>query len=254
MNRHNDALRTGGRPVERDDSALRALVARDSRRWTRLATTQAARRSLITSPGDLPPSARKAIRHLKQHRALASYCTNFNLVENRVSVAKRQREKLSDSPNFGDCPRIADRRDPALARRARRLAHKGDFGDCPRIQASDYRRIGRFHRNIFSKDADFGDCPRIADGRDPALARRARRLAHKSDFGDCPRIQASGCRRIGRFCRNIYPKTADIGDCPRIPLKKPVWASSRLARRVPLPRFEQHIDKVGKQYHKAKGE
>ena len=73
-------------------------------------------------------------------------------------------------------------------------------------------------------------------------------------FGDCPRIQASGYRRFGRFHRNIFSKTADCGDCPRIPLKKPVWASSRLARRVPLPRFEPHIDKAGKQYHKAKGE
>ena len=144
----------------------------------------------ITSPGDLPPSACHATDCLNQHRALASYCTNFNFIENRVSVAKRQSERPSERPNFGDCPRIPDGRDSALARRTRRLAHKGDFGDCPRIQAANHSRFGRFHRNIFSK-------------------------------------------------------TADCGDCPRIPLKKPVWASRRLARRVPLPRIEPHIDKAG---------
>ena len=43
------------RPVERVDSALRALAARDSRHWARHATVHNAFRSLITSPGR-PPS------------------------------------------------------------------------------------------------------------------------------------------------------------------------------------------------------
>ena len=182
MNRHNDALRTGGRPVERDDSALRALVARDSRRWTRLATTQAARRSLITSPDDLPPSARKAIRHLKQHRALASYCTNFNLIENRVSVA--------------------------------------NFGDCPRTPLRD-ERGGWRTRGLFQ----------LAAVREATVRNQWRTPRHD-------RLSEAAC----------------LGVRGAAMLKKPVWASSRLARRVPLPRIEPHVDKAGKQHHKAKGE
>ena len=52
------------RPVERADSALRALVARDSRHYPRHAVVQAALRSLITSPGrplSLRPNLRRCV-------------------------------------------------------------------------------------------------------------------------------------------------------------------------------------------------
>ena len=51
--------RREARPVERVDSALRALDARDSRHWAGRTAVQAALRSLITSPGR-PPAFRRA--------------------------------------------------------------------------------------------------------------------------------------------------------------------------------------------------
>ena len=177
---------------------------------------------------DLPPSARHATDRLNQHHAIAPYCTNSNIVENRVSVAKRQSERLSErprpntpSPSFaislhirgcGDCPRIADGRDPALARRARRLAHKSGFGDCPRTPLRD-ERGGWRTRGLFQ----------LAAVREATVRNQWRTPRHD-------RLSEATCLGV---------RGAAI-------LKKPVWASRRLARRVPLPRFEPHIDKAGR--------
>ena len=88
---------------------------------------------------DLPPSARHATDH--RNKRFTPFGGSSNIVENRVSVAKRQSERPSErpcpntpSPNFaislhirgcGDCPRIEGMGRSAIpARRARRLAHK----------------------------------------------------------------------------------------------------------------------------------
>ena len=267
-----------------------------------------------------------------------------------VGSARRTRRLrpcgLSSLANCGDCPRIADRRDPALAGRATRLSHKPNFGDCPRIQAANHSRFGRFHRDIFSKIADCGDCPRIADGRDSTPAtdqtcltmwreagyapgrtcsihascgtREAGHGGAMSELSDADRRgsrqtrrdasmarskaqKRSGCAsddarrrgsamdgagvpgrgaganeerrqappnalesakrgsnrgrsgtepsRLRRVAQDCDPKTYSCMSSGR---KDARIAKAR--RRVPLPRIEQHIDKAGKQHHKAKGE
>ena len=121
------------RPVERDDSGLRPLVARDSRRWTRRVSVRDALRSLITSPGR-PPALRPQCGDCPRSLVACVFCLPFFLLSSGPATDTLFSTMFKQQPcivNRIRRLRFAERENRVaslpLARRAGRLSHKRSF-------------------------------------------------------------------------------------------------------------------------------
>ena len=127
------------RPVERVDSALRALAARDSRHYPKRAAVRAVHRSLITSPGRPPARPLATASRL-------GFASGYLRYAQRISALRRMRQYAA-SPRAGPGvpvarkahdPRHEERHSP----RARMPTDLRPDGDDVRTRGLDDRERG----------------------------------------------------------------------------------------------------------------